>query len=110
MNLFLRYEVLSDSEKRGIYDARGEAGLSESGGMGGVDPQVRSLERSKRKKFNANTYSQDLLSQLFSGGGGFGGGGFFGGGGGPRGGPRKTKDLVHRVHVTLEDLSCGNND
>jgi DnaJ-class molecular chaperone len=37
----VRYEVLSDSEKRSIYDARGEAGLSEAGGMGGMDPQVR---------------------------------------------------------------------
>ncbi|OCH95222.1 hypothetical protein OBBRIDRAFT_767893 [Obba rivulosa] len=78
------YEILSDSDKRRIYDARGEAGLSESGGMGGMDPQ-------------------DLFSHLF------GGGGFFGGGGGgpSRQGPRKTKDLVHRVHVTLEDLYKG---
>ena len=47
---------------------------------------------------------QDLFSQLFGGGGGF-----FGGGRDPRGsqGPRKTKDLVHRVHVTLEDLYKG---
>ncbi|KAK7043725.1 Type I HSP40 co-chaperone [Paramarasmius palmivorus] len=81
------YEVLSDPEKRSIYDARGEAGLSEAGGMGGMDPQ-------------------DLFSQLF-GGGGFGGGGFFGGGGGRSQGPRKTKDLVHRIHVTLEDLYKG---
>jgi hypothetical protein len=36
------YEVLSDSQKRSIYDTRGEAGLSESGGMGGMDPQVKS--------------------------------------------------------------------
>lgn len=34
------YEVLSDPQRRSIYDARGEAGLSESGGMGGMDPQV----------------------------------------------------------------------
>jgi DnaJ family protein A protein 2 len=80
------YEVLSDPEMRKVYDTRGEAGLSESGGMGGMDPQ-------------------DLFSQLF--GGGFAGpGGFFGGG--PRSqGPRKTKDLVHRVHVTLEELYSG---
>jgi DnaJ family protein A protein 2 len=45
---------------------------------------------------------QDLFSQLF------GGGGFFGGGGGSRNqGPRKSKDLVHRVHVGLEDLYKG---
>jgi len=77
------YEVLSDSQKRSIYDTRGEAGLSESGGMGGMDPQ-------------------DLFSQLF------GGGGFFGGAGGPRSqGSRKSKDLIHRVHVSLEDLYKG---
>ncbi|KAG6811173.1 hypothetical protein H0H92_008657 [Tricholoma furcatifolium] len=78
------YEILSDPDKRSIYDARGEAGLSESGGMGGMDPQ-------------------DLFSQLFGGGGGF-----FGGGGGSRQqGPRRTKDLVHRIHVSLEDLYKG---
>jgi DnaJ family protein A protein 2 len=48
--------------------------------------------------------AQDLFSQLFGGGGGFFGGG---GGGGRSPGPRKTKDLVHRVHVTLEDLYKG---
>ncbi|TFK26374.1 DnaJ-domain-containing protein [Coprinopsis marcescibilis] len=79
------YEVLSDSQKRSLYDARGEAGLSEQGGMGGMDPQ-------------------DLFSQLFGGGGGFFGGP---GGRGQQGGPRKTKDLVHRVGVTLEDLYKG---
>ncbi|KAA1478372.1 DnaJ-domain-containing protein [Dentipellis sp. KUC8613] len=76
------YEILSDPQKRSVYDARGEAGLSESGGMGGMDPQ-------------------DLFSQLF------GGGGFFGGGPSRNAGPRKSKDLVHRVHVSLEDLYKG---
>lgn len=49
---------------------------------------------------------EDLFSQLFGGGGG----GFFGGGGGPGGrsaGPRKGKDLVHRISVSLEDLYKG---
>lgn len=82
------YQVLSDHDKRSMYDARGEAGLNDGGGMGGMD-------------------AQDLFSQLFGGGGGFGGG-FFGGGGGSRSqGPRKTKDLVHRVHVSLEELYRG---
>lgn len=51
------YEVLSDSNKRQIYDQAGVAGLeSGGGGGGGMDPQ-------------------DLFSQLFGGGGGFFGGG-----------------------------------
>jgi hypothetical protein len=35
-----RYEVLSDPDMRRVYDTRGEAGLNEQGGMGGMDPQV----------------------------------------------------------------------
>lgn len=81
------YEILSDDDKRQVYDQYGEEGLSGGGGMGGMDPQ-------------------DLFSQLFGGGGGF-----FGGGGGGRGGrpqgPRKGKDLVHRIKVSLEDLYKG---
>jgi DnaJ family protein A protein 2 len=37
---------------------------------------------------------QDLFAQIF-------------GGGGRQAGPRKTKDLVHRVNVSLEDLYKG---
>lgn len=73
---------------RARYDQFGEEGLEGGGGMGGMgmDPQ-------------------DLFSQLFGGGGG---GGFFGGGGRQRpSGPRKGKDLVHRVKVSLEDLYKG---
>lgn len=50
--------MLSDGNKRSIYDQAGKEGLEGgAGGMGGMDPQ-------------------DLFSQLFGGGGG----GFFGGG------------------------------
>ena len=62
------------------YDRQGEAGLNAAGGGGmGMDPT-------------------ELFAQMF-GGGGFGM---------PRErGPRKGKDLVHRVNVTLEDLYKG---
>lgn len=68
------------------YDTHGKAGLEGGGGMpGGMD-------------------SNDLFSQLFGGGGGS----FFGGGGGGRPqGPRRGKDLVHRISVSLEDLYKG---
>ncbi|GAA5926837.1 hypothetical protein JCM1841_002001 [Sporobolomyces salmonicolor] len=80
------YEILSDPDKRRMYDQYGEEGLSGNGGMGGgMDPQ-------------------DLFSQLFGGGGGFFGGG---GRGGRPSGPRKGKDLVHRVKCSLEDLYKG---
>jgi DnaJ family protein A protein 2 len=80
------FEVLSDPQMRQRYDQYGEEGLEGGGGgMGGMDPQ-------------------DLFSQLFGGGGG----GFFGGGGRQRPtGPRKGKDLVHKIKVSLEDVYKG---
>ena len=95
------YEVLSDPEKRKLYDEGGENALRKSGGL-----------------------SEDALSEMFGnmfrgggfpfgGGGGFpfgGGGGFpFGGGGGfPFGGNQqqnKTSPYAHVHKVSLEDLS-----
>jgi len=78
------YEILSDSEKRQMYDQYGEEGLNGQGGMGGMD-------------------AEDLFSQLF-GGGIFGGGGR---GGGRPSGPRRGKDMVHQLKVSLEDLYKG---
>jgi DnaJ family protein A protein 2 len=74
------YEVLSDSQKRGIYDDYGMEGLQGNGpgGMGG----------------------DDLFSQFF------GGGGMFGGGGAPRG-PQKGPDMKHPISATLEQLYKG---
>ncbi|KAJ3196252.1 Type I HSP40 co-chaperone [Irineochytrium annulatum] len=79
------YEVLSDQQKRDVYDRYGEEGLSGEGGPG-MSPN-------------------DLFSHLF--GGGFGGSDFFGGGGGRPKGPRKGKDMAHALKVSLEDLYKG---
>jgi len=97
-------EVLSDPEKRDIYDRYGEKGLTE-GGMGAG--------------------MEDLLGHIFGGGGRGGGmgGGMFGGfggfspfgmggmggmgGGRHRHQRRRGEDTVHTLRVTLEDLYNG---
>ncbi|KAI9355147.1 hypothetical protein DFJ73DRAFT_759182 [Zopfochytrium polystomum] len=79
------YEILSDSQKREVYDRYGEAGLSGDGPGGpGMSPT-------------------DLFSHLFGGGGSD----FFGGGGGGSRGPRRGKDMMHSLKVSLEDLYRG---
>ena len=78
------YEVLSDERKRSVYDSYGEEGLSGDGGMGAGA-------------------AEELFAQFFGGGLG---GGMFGGAGTPAG-PRKGRDLVHALKVSLEDLYKG---
>ncbi len=101
------YEVLSDPEKREIYDEFGEKGIKEGGGGGG-----------------GFSSPMDIFEM------------FFGGGGGMPGerysstnvvylcvycststdvlclirrsaGPQKTKPMVHKLSVTLEELYSG---
>eukprot|EP00834_Sanchytrium_tribonematis_P001715 NODE_44_length_33449_cov_1.575742.p15 type:complete len:307 gc:universal NODE_44_length_33449_cov_1.575742:22946-22026(-) len=76
------FEVLSDPEKRQMYDQYGEQGL---GNMGGFH--------------NA----EDIFSSFF--GGSFGG--MFGGGGGRGQRQQKGKDVAHVLKVTLEDVYKG---
>lgn len=79
------YEVLSDQEKRDIYDRFGEDALKE--GMGG----------------GAGVHNPFDIFESF-----FGGGGMFGEGsshGGRR--RRKGEDVVHPLKVSLEDLYNG---
>ncbi|KKK11988.1 hypothetical protein P175DRAFT_0543621 [Aspergillus ochraceoroseus IBT 24754] len=80
------YEILSDSQKRSIYDQLGEEGLENGGGAGGMG-------------------AEDLFAQFFGGGGG-GFGGMFGGGMRDQG-PKKARTIHHVHKVNLEDIYRG---
>jgi len=75
------YEVLSDREKRELYDKYGEEGVKEGGGGHGHGGM------------------EDLLGGLFGGRGG-------GGRGGPAG-PKKGKPVMHPLKCTLEEIYAG---
>lgn len=72
------YEILSDKEKRDVYDKYGEEGLKEGGGggHGGMD---------------------DILGQMFG----------MGGRGRQEAGPKKMKPVQHPLKVTLEEIYSG---
>lgn len=76
------YEVLSDAEKRKIYDAHGEAGLEQGAGPGG---------------FGRDPF--DIFGDIFG----------FGGGGRQRQqqGPKKTEDLVYAISLSLREFYKG---
>lgn len=73
------YEVLSDPQKRTVYDQYGEKGLSEQGGVGGVN-------------------AEDIFSQFFGGGSMFGM---------RETGPKKARTIHHVHKVSLEDIYNG---
>ncbi len=86
------YEVLSDDQKRKVYDQFGHEGLKRGGG-----PATHDFSRMN---------VQDIFSMfndIFAGGG-FGG--FSGGGRGQRG-PARGYDLETEVEITLEDVLKG---
>ncbi len=86
------YEVLSDDEKRRVYDQFGHDGLR-GRGMGG-----------------GSMDAADFFESIFGGGGGSGLGDLFGGmfgGGGRRGGPTRGSHLRVQVTIPLSDAYAG---
>jgi len=77
----MAYEVLSNAEKRELYDKHGEQGIKEGGAGGGGGG------------FHSPT---DLFDMFFGGGGGRG-----------HRGPRRTKNLMHQIQVSLKEMYNG---
>lgn len=83
------YQVLSDEQKRAVYDQFGHEGLE--GAAGGFDGGMGDMF----------SHMQDLFSEMFSGGG-FG----FGGGGGKRR-ARQGDNLRVQQRLTLQEAAFG---
>lgn len=83
------YEVLSDSEKRRLYDQFGHAGVNQNagGGYGGG--------------FQGFGGFEDIINEMF--GGGFG----FGGSNNRKNAPRKGKDVRAEVTLSFEEAAFG---
>lgn len=88
------YEILSDSEKRGLYDQFGHAGVNQNMGGGGFEGG-----------FGGAGFGgfEDILNEMF--GGGFGGG--FGGSTRRNSGPRKGADIPVEISITFEEAAFG---
>jgi molecular chaperone DnaJ len=83
------FQVLSDPQKRQVYDRFGHQGLEGSGFEGFGDVQ------------DVFSHFQDIFGEFFGGGGGFGG--FRS----RRQGPTRGADLRTVVHLTLEEAAFG---
>ncbi len=90
------YEVLSDENKRRVYDQYGHEGLRGAAG-GGASHDFSRMDPN-------DIFS--MFADIF-GGGGFGGGGRAGGGGRTRRGVARGYDLETEARITLDDVLHG---
>lgn len=88
------YEVVSDKEKRNLYDQFGHAGVNQNAGAGGGFSGFNG-------DFSGFGGFEDIISEMF--GGGFGGSG----GGRRRNGPRKGSDIATDASITFEEAAFG---
>jgi molecular chaperone DnaJ len=77
------YQILSDGEKRRVYDQFGHAGLDGGGGFDGIG--------------DVFSHMQDLFAEMFSGSMGFGG----------NARPRRGGDLRVQARLTLREAAFG---
>ena len=92
------YSVLSDENKRKMYDQYGHAGVSSgaSGGYGGFGG------------FDASEFDfGDIFDSFFGGGGGFGGFSNFNGGTSSRTRATRGSDVLMRMNLTFEEAIFG---
>lgn len=91
------YEVLSDDQKRQMYDQYGHDGMKNAFGGGGFD---------FNRDFTHGADLNDILNQFF--GGGFSGFGGFGGGrrADPTA-PQQGEDTEQRIRISFEDALFG---
>jgi molecular chaperone DnaJ len=92
------YDVLSDDQKKALYDRHGHAGVENMGSRGGGGFQGMDFDDILRRA----GFDDDIFSQFFGGGGG---GGRRGGGGRPQG-ERGTNQAI-KVKMTLEEIATG---
>jgi molecular chaperone DnaJ len=92
------YEVLSDSEKRRLYDQYGHEGLKSAFGPGGFDFS---------RDFTHVSDLQDLFGSLFGDGGGIFEDLFGGGRRTSRTGPQQGADLRYDLEIEFEEAIFG---